>query len=192
MNVARDAGVISPNTNTAAYGRWSGKRDWGWLASAYTNIPIIPERQNNKAGALEITLGAVAGQGLNNYNGTIWKNAYVDGSDTDLRLAKGYAVWGGLKVWLHDTLYLAPLYTDQWANTSNRYNSFTAGQTTINRITLYNLALIWDPNPAVRFGVEYTRHNVKYAQIGWNLGAMGAGKRSGTLNAARFYAAYSF
>jgi len=192
MNVARDAGVISPNTNTAAYGRWSGKRDWGWLASAYTNIPIIPERQNNKAGALEITLGAVAGQGLNNYNGTIWKNAYVDGSDTDLILAKGYAVWGGLKVWLHDTLYLAPLYTDQWANTSNRYNSFTAGQTTINRITLYNLALIWDPNPAVRFGVEYTSHNVKYAQIGWNLGAMGAGKRSGTLNAARFYAAYSF
>jgi len=205
INVARNpnGSFIGSTTTSSSYStNWSGKRDWGWLASAYTNIPIIPERQGNKAGALEIMFGGVMGQGLNNYSATIWKTPYLDGYDSDLRLNKGYAVWAGMKVWLHDTLYLAPIYTDQWANMSNRYNSNNygintaltpgAGQTTINRVTLYNLALIWDPNPAIRFGVEYTRQNVKYAQIGWNGTAMGAGSRTGTSNAGRFYAAYNF
>ena len=42
----------------------SEKQEDGWLATAFAFIPIIPERNMNKAGALAWYGGVLAGQGL--------------------------------------------------------------------------------------------------------------------------------
>jgi hypothetical protein len=68
-SVMRDAGA-------GARYRYSQKRVDGWLGEAFFMIPIIPERQNNKAGALLFYSNAMAGQGLTPYSPQLFPAAY--------------------------------------------------------------------------------------------------------------------
>ena len=49
---------------------YSRKQEDGWLAHGFAYVPIIPQREMNKAGALAWYGGVLVGQGLNNYNST--------------------------------------------------------------------------------------------------------------------------
>jgi hypothetical protein len=87
---------------------------------------------------------------------------------------------------------LSPSYTDQVAQVSNRFR--VNNMNTAIRNTLYNLSLVYDPNPAVRLGVEYTRLVTGYAAPGYIAGGGNtyAYKKHGTMNQLRFSAQYVF
>jgi hypothetical protein len=97
-------------------------------------------------------------------------------------------------VWLHNNVYLSGLWAEQRAQVSNAWRSTLANQNSIIRTTMYNLALMYTPNPAITLGVEYTRIITGYAAPGYLAGAGNtyAFKKHGTLNGLRFGAYYWF
>jgi hypothetical protein len=193
----------------------SEKQEDGWLATAFTYVPIIPERNMNKAGALAWYGGVFAGQGLA-YNAQMNPASYIrnpalNAPGNDFRYGReystprGYALYTGMMVYLHDQLYLSGLYDDTKTQVSNLWRRFYATQTSITRTQFFNLALVYTPNPAIVLGVEYSRVISTYAQYGGytyqapndtanpqsqrNLGNNG---RKGTMNEIRFSAQYLF
>jgi hypothetical protein len=198
--------VMRSTTGTARGTIYSGKTNDGYVANVYGYIPIIPEKNMNKAGALGVQGGALWGQGLTNYSGAgMLKATYPTSryaSQTanqtfteDFSSPLAYGWYGALTVYAHDQLHFDFLYTDAHAQTSNFYNSYIAGQTGLTRTSLYNVAMMYEPNPAILLGVEYTRLFAKYAQPGYGTYSpyvMGAASKDGTLNAIRFFAQYAF
>jgi hypothetical protein len=186
------------NTGAALRGNvYSAKENDGWIFAAYGYVPIIPEKNMNKAGALGIQGGYVVGQGLSNYSsgafiGTYARNTSGLGFTEDFSTPRGYGYYAALTVYAHDKLHFDLMYSDTVADGSNRWASRIASQTTVKRTSLYNLAMMYEPNPAILMGVEYTRLFAKYAQIGYNGVQIGAAKQDGELNAIRFFAQYSF
>jgi hypothetical protein len=187
--------AIRATAGTARGTIYSNKQNDGWIFAAYGYVPIIPERNMNKAGALAIQGGYVVGQGLNNYSSAAWPQTYgrsaAFGYTEDFSTPRGYGYYTALTVYAHDKLHFDILYTDTVAQGSNRWAN-NATQATAQRTTLYNLALMYEPNPAILMGVEYTRLMTKYAQIGYIAGQNGAASRTGTLNGVRLFAQYSF
>ena len=83
--------------------------------------------------------------------------------------------------------------------TRERLSAISIGEllpvrTTLTRNTLYNLALVYEPNPAIQLGVEYTRLYSTYAAYDYAAASgFGTGySRNGVLNEVRFSAKYSF
>ncbi len=178
----------------------------GYIINAYGYVPIIPEKNMDKAGALGVQGGLLWGQGLANYSASgMLKATYPTSryaSQTtanqtfteDFSSPLAYGWYGALSVYAHNQLHFDFLYTDAHAQTSNFYNSYIAGQTGLTRTTLYNVAMMYEPNPAILLGVEYTRLVAKYAQIGyvWRERTWVLPSKDGILNAVRLFAQYSF
>lgn len=188
--------VVYATANTVRGTIFHSKQDDGWLAHAFAYVPIIPEKNMNKAGALSWYGGVLTGQGLTRYNAAVFPTAFIASryANTpgfqDLSTPKGYGLYTGMYFYILDNLYVSPSYTDQFAQVSNRFRENNIN--TAIRNTLYNLALVYDPNPAVRLGVEYTRLVTGYAGPGYIGNVMGANKKHGTLNELRFSAQYLF
>jgi hypothetical protein len=210
---------------------YSEKQEDGWLVQANAYVPIIPERNMNKAGAVGWYGGVLAGQGLG-YNAQMNPATYVrnpkladptltgmaqyglTATNTgnfrygrDYSTPRGYALYTGLMVYLHDQLYLSGLYDDTKAQVSNLWRRFYASQGSVIRTQFFNLALIYTPNPAIVLGAEYSRTISTYAQYGGysatpvytqpNLNpntpqALGTTGRRGVSNQIRFSAQYLF
>ena len=79
---------------------------------------------------------------------------------------RGYALYTGMMVYLHDQLYVSALYDDTKTQVSNLWRRLYAGQNSIIRTQFFNLALIYTPNPAIVLGAEYSRTISTYAQYG--------------------------
>jgi hypothetical protein len=183
---------------------YSGKQNDGYLMDVYGFIPIIPSKATDNAGALGIQGGLLWGQGLANYSGagmlkaTYPRSRYANQTTAnqtfteDFSSPLAYGWYGGLTVYAHHQLHFDLVYTDAKAQTSNFYDSYIANQTTLTRSTLYNVAMMYEPNPAILLGLEYTRLVAKYAQIGYVSGVMGGSDKDGIMNAVRLFAQYSF
>jgi hypothetical protein len=185
----------------------SEKQEQGWEATAFAFVPIIPERNMNKAGALAWYGGVLAGQGLA-YDPQMMPAAYVRNPATvngdprykrDYSTPRGWGFYTGMMVYLHDQLYVSALYDDKKTNFSDYGRRFAATDTTVIRTSFVNLALIYTPNPAIVLGAEYSRTFTEYArnvaQVQANLAAPVAGvglQRKGTSNQIRFSAQYLF
>jgi len=184
--IMRDAGA-------ATRYRYSQVQEWGWLAETFFQIPIIPERQNNKAGALLFYANAMAGQGLTPYGAQLFPAAYArtgaNGTASDFAAPRGYAYEAGVMVWLHDKVWISPSYNDVRTQLSRLYRTFVATEAQVDRTQNYNVFLGYAPNPAITMGIEYTRLVSHYAR-GTNVS--GAGRNTGTANAVRFGAYYYF
>jgi hypothetical protein len=182
--IMRDAGA-------ATRGRYSQVQDDGWLAEAFFMIPIIPERNMNKAGALLFYANAMTGQGLSPYSAQLFPAAYARvgsaGTARDYVAPKGNAWEAGLMVYLSDTVWLSPSYNDMSTMLSSRYRTLVATDTTVKRTQNYNIFLGYAPNPAITLGLEYTRLVTNYARYS----ADGL-KNWGVANAVRFGAYYYF
>jgi len=193
--VAALAGVygrqkIDRGASTTAAGRtvYSAKQEDGWYGQASFQIPIVPERKTNKAGAVLVWLNASAGQGLSLYNGGLLPAAY-DRSDYDVghdySKARAVAYEAGLGVWFSNQVWISAQYNSQDRHLS-QYAKSIAGSSYWVRNQLYNLALFYEPSPAVRLIAEYSRIHTNYAQ------ASASYKKYGTTNALRFGAYYYF
>jgi hypothetical protein len=183
-SIMRDAGA-------ATRGRYSQVTDYGWLAEAFFMIPIIPERNMNKAGALLFYANAMTGQGLSPYSAQLFPAAYnrlgAAGTARDYAAPKGNAWDAGFMFYLSDTVWLSPSYNDMSTMLSSRYRTLVATDTTVKRTQNYNLLLAYAPTPAITMGIEYTRIHTNYARYS----ADGL-KNWGTANSVRFGAYYWF
>ena len=155
---------IRSTSGTARGTMYSGKQNDGYIINAYGYVPIIPEKNMNKAGALGVQGGMLWGQGLANYSasgmlkGTYPTSRYASQTSVnqtfteDFSSPLAYGWYGALSVYAHNQLHFDFLYTDAHAQTSNFYNSYIAGQTGLARATLYNVAMMYEPNPAITAG----------------------------------------
>jgi hypothetical protein len=177
-----------------------------WGASFWGYIPIIPEKNGNKTNALGFTWNAFTGQGLgaflpaypaSPYNrpgdaSSLFAGAYGPGlgttNDPLTTIDPQYPVTSGM--WAQLTYY----WTDKWfSNALWGYQSNYTSQNyrRVNGTTPRNLQnfifnIMYDPNPAIRLALEYTRITTAYG--GWTATTEGKGK----LDAVRFGAYYFF
>jgi hypothetical protein len=184
-SIMRDAGA-------ATRGRYSQVTDYGWLAEAFFQIPIIPERNANKAGALLFYANAMTGQGLTQYSPQLFPAAYnrlgSAGTARDYYAPKGNAWEAGFMVWFTDTVWLSPSYNVMSTQLSSRYRSLLALDTQARQTQNYNIFLGYAPTPAITMGIEYTRLVTNYAKYNSADGF----KNWGVANAVRFGAYYYF
>jgi hypothetical protein len=181
---------VMRDTTVAGHGRYSQKRLDGWLGEAFFMIPIIPERQNNKAGALLFYSNAMAGQGLTPYSPQLFPAAYnrtgANGTQDDYSAPRGYAYDAGIMVWLHDKVWLSPSYNDMFTQGSSRWKNNNPNSA--YRTQNYNLYLAYAPTPALTMGIEYTRLVTHYNRHA----AADTNKSWGVANAVRVGAYYYF
>lgn len=186
---------IDRGASTTAAGRtvYSQRQEDGWYGQASFQIPIIPERKMNKAGAVLLWLNASAGQGLSLYNGVLSLAAYdrsAYGVEHDYSKPRGVAYEAGLGVWFSNQVWLSAQYNSQDRHVSNYYVARVGTDSVWTRNQLYNLAIFYEPSPAVRLIAEYSRLHTNYART--DLVTTEYYKKYGTTNAIRFGAYYYF
>ncbi|HVN96572.1 MAG TPA: hypothetical protein VMT62_09100 [Syntrophorhabdaceae bacterium] len=180
--------------------RFSSDNEDSWSAVVYTYIPIIPEKNNNKAGALGFTAGF--GWGQNGGYENPWNPAAFQRPDGSFVPPAGGGFWAGAFFYFTDSFFMAPTWSTQWMNVSNAWRNATvnnallpagsaANPDTVIREDMYNLAFFYDVNPALRFGAEFSSLYNKFAAPGYVNGVQSY-QTYGTLNTARFRVTYFF
>jgi hypothetical protein len=155
-------------------------------AGFYWYVPIIPEKKGNKAGAIGFTGQLFAGKGMGIYLPAYIPGAYNRARDdafvttgatnsvtnVDLAYVMTQGGWIGGHYYFTDALKFNVFYGAQFNHVSNRFKN--AQPTTVNAATgvpaagierIQNLAvnLMYDVNPAIRFGLEYDYVTTAYA-----------------------------
>jgi hypothetical protein len=146
----------STNANKTGYSTNHVDR-WGAAFKAF--VPIIPEKNLNKAGALSVSGSIWTGQNLANwFLGARNIDAPIP-YDNNLTAGVNYTVpvttggWGQLSYYFTDKVYINGLYAFNENMESSTYKLIYPNQ--IHQWQQYLLNVIYDVNPAVRFGVEY-------------------------------------
>ena len=191
-------------TYTADNRRWTDESVNTWMMALKGFVPIIPEKKGNKAGSFALTGAAFYGQISANagYFGP-WSSAQIGTGVGDNQLAhvpKTYGGWGGLTYYFTDSVYITGIYTTRTNNFDNTNTFNAAGRRNVIRNNqAYIGNLIWDVNPAVRFGLEYSRYITGYghnslgvADTNWANGgaansAVGGGGKADNIRFAAWY-----
>ncbi len=190
-------------TNNAT--KWSDEKVNTWMMALKGFVPIIPEKKGNKAGAFAITGAAFYGQvSANAPEMSPYGMTITTGQAGAAGLAfvpKTYGGWGGLTYYFTDSLYITGIYSTRTNNFNYNNAQIAATRNSLRNNQAYIGNLIWDINPAVRFGLEYSRvvtgygHNsLGAADTNWaNGGAAGtAVSGGGKADNVRFGAWYFF
>ncbi|HOJ70672.1 MAG TPA: hypothetical protein PLR38_02410 [Syntrophorhabdaceae bacterium] len=178
-----------------------------WGSSFYGYIPIIPEKANNKTGALALTGNVFMGQGLGLYLPAAPGNPYDRPNDTvmgatpvspggDPTVDAKYPMTSG--GWAQMTFYFTDKMSSNllfgWQRNSFSQQASFQYANAVRYIQNWIFNVLYDVSPAIKFGAEYTRVMTSYTT-----GAAGTrsywtatGKPSGTLNAVRLGAYYYF
>ncbi len=149
-----------------------------WAGAFKAFVPIIPEKNLNKAGALSLSGSVFTGQNLSNW----FLNARGAGAllayDADPGPGVRYTVpvttggWGQISYYITDKVYVNGLYGYLRNYTSAYYNQLNANNV-ITQNQQYIVNVLYDVNPAVRFGVEYS-----YIATNWAGPGSGGGTNS--------------
>jgi hypothetical protein len=186
--------------------RWESDDLNRWGASFYGYIPIIPEKKGNKANALGFTWNAFAGQGVG-----LMLPAYPDttnpggvpmpytrgfgggvdgpvggvlGNDPSFAFATTSGIWAQLTYYWTNAFSSNALWGYQTNNLSESYRVVNAGA--VRNLQNFVFNIMYDANPAVKLGLEYTRITTAYG------GVTATGEATGSLDAIRFGAYYFF
>ena len=184
-------------TNT----KWEDDSINSWTVALKGYIPIIPEKKGNKAGAFGFTGATFIGQNNNlyytsgpaaSYDSALNPNAaYYSAAAT-----VNYGGWGQLSYYFTDNVWINGIYGTFSNNFSpNTFRAVGANAIRTNQHMIANI--LWDINPAIRFGLEYARMITGYAAYGpGTAGTDAAGAtnldRSGTQDSVRVAAWYFF
>ena len=171
-----------------------------WGASFYGYIPIIPEKKGNKANALGFTWNAFAGQGIGAmlpaYPGTPYNrgadalvaaNGATVTASMDAQYPTTSGAWCQLTYYWTGNVYSNALWGYQTNNLSEQYRAANTGA--VRNLQNFVVNVMYDVNPAVKFGLEYTRITTAYGRA---VIAPGGREASGSLDAVRFGAYYFF
>jgi hypothetical protein len=194
--------ILRGNGNRPGNTPYSQKQEDGWLGEAFFQIPIIPERKDNKAGALLFYTNVTAGQGLPYGGQTLFLHSANAFPDTDHYSAPKFYGWQAVfNVWFSNTVWLNMGYNETRQQVSNRWRSGGDTATAAAQLArfdvpvrnqFWNLSLFYAPNPALTTGIEYTRTVTEYAGPGYVADNMMAYKKKGTANQVRLGAYYYF
>ena len=209
-------GKIGPWNTQLAFGGFYGQQRTAWVnytGVQYSDqtsnnwqmalkgfIPIIPEKKGNKAGAFAVTGAAFYGQvgdassapyyTLNAPPVTTGATSVAGGT---VFVPKTYGGWGGLTYYITDAVFINGIYTTRTNNVS-QYQG-VAGATTIRNNQGYIFNVMYDVNPAIRFGLEYSRYVTQFAGYAANAALTPAttiNDSQGTVDTLRFGAYYFF
>ena len=162
---------------------------WGAAFKAF--IPVIPEKNLNKAGAFSVSGQVFTGQNLANWflgaRNVVSPIAYDSnpGPGVNWTVPVTTGGWGQLSYYITDKVFVNGLYGYNRNFTSTLYNQEFPNQMHQWRQIIGNV--IYDVNPAVRFGVEYTYGGANYDYYAVNTGQQQVGytpNTGNTLNSA--------
>jgi len=171
-------------TDTAT--RWTDKNVDSWGAHASFFIPILSEKQGNKAGSVGFSAYGWIAQnpgsiGPYPLGATASSYARADGS----QVAATLYGWGPqLYIYLTNNVMLDVIYSEIKSNLIKAYMTANAGN--LEKVTQFAAILAYDPNPALKFTLSWDQSKAHYCDY-----ATGLGKK-GTANVFRFGAFYFF
>ncbi len=170
-----------------------------WVAALRYSVPIIPEKQGNKAMALLLSGNVFIGQNVagNNWmggNSTSMGSYQRPGDNGDFAAPTLFGLFAQISWWLTGNLSVNGMYGYLRYNYSEyaRTNSTDAR----NRLSMeqqYAVNFLWDASQAVRFGIQWMTMFTQYG--GKNAaGGIGTGvaEGNGSIDQYRFAAWYFF
>jgi hypothetical protein len=186
--------------NTAGT-KWNDDNVNSWTVALKGYIPIIPEKKGSRAGAIGFTGAAFIGQNNNLYYSSgpaaSYDAALNGGADYySAAAAVNYGGWGQVSYYLTNYIWINAIYGTFSNNFSpNTFRAAGANAIRTNQHMILNI--IYDVNPAVRLGIQYTRIITGFAAYGPGTAgadAAGAGNlgRSGTMDSVRMASWYFF
>jgi len=131
-----------------------------WAAAFKGFIPIIPEKKGDKTGALSVTGQVFTGRNLQVYEPGRNGPLSITPFDADGTVGVNYAAptltgfWAQLSYNITDSVSLSGLYGYRRLGMGERARQAFAGIVDKNQHYIVNL--MYNVNPAVRLGVEYT------------------------------------
>jgi hypothetical protein len=180
-----------------------------YAGSFWWYLPLICGKQNNKTGALSLSGSVFAGKGLGlyiaGYPGSLNGNgAYLRSGTTvsgttineyteykRLQEPMTHGGWTQATYYLTDGLFVNGTYGIQRNSLSENYKAHNPDK--LEYIENYIVSLMYDVNPAIRFGLEYDRVRMQYAAPKEADSTVPVDQgRDGTLNSIRFGAYYFF
>jgi len=199
---------LDPGSNGATTGRWVAgapgtvspyQTDFDddevdmWMATFKTYIPIIPEKAPGKmAGSLGFALSLFTGQNLRtiipappmihslqSYD----RDTAAVSADFHAPVATGG--WAQLAFYWTDTVW-SGFYYGQTQLALSQARKATTPASGVERVQNYVVNLVYDPNPAIRLGIEYGYMTTHYAA---NVAGV---KNEGNVNIVHFGAHYFF
>jgi len=150
--------------------RWSSKNVNAWLVEFKSTIPIIPQKKENKAGALLASFNAFTSQ-----NGDSQLNfapgsggfAYTYGAPaTAPSGSQAPVITGGLahlQYWFTNQVYVNGFYGYYRQNWSETQALAATARINNNQQIIGNI--MYDVNPALRIGFEYINTYTRYASL---------------------------
>jgi hypothetical protein len=182
-----------------------------WMVTGKAFIPIIPEKAPGRlAGSLALSVYGFTGQDtrlfLNSTQAILGAYAYNrnDPAASGNVVTASYTApvtsggWAEVAFYLTDTVWTTFYYGQVETNLS-QWRRNQIDPLAINRKQQYMVNLIYDPNPAIRLGLEYSYYTTHYAR---NTSAFDPAnpssttanglKSNGTLSVIRFAAQYFF
>jgi hypothetical protein len=133
-----------------------------WASALKAFIPLIPEKNLNKAGALSLSGSVYTGQNLSNWFLNARGTGALPAYDADpIGAGVRYTVpvttggWGQISYYVTDKVYVNGLYGYLRNYTSANYNALN-NNNVVTQNQQYIVNVLYDVNPAVRFGVEYS------------------------------------
>ncbi len=171
-----------------------------WLTAFRYSVPIIPEKQGNKAMALLLNGNFFYGANVagNNWlspgapspsNGSYFRNASMDAAAPTV-----FGLYTQGTFWLTNTLQVNAMY----GYLKYQYSGYARDTNVdnVNMMQTYAVNLLWDANQAIRFGVQWMSMFTGFNRpgLGASNGTAGVGNldRTGQIDQYRFVAYYFF
>ena len=164
-----------------------------WMAAFRYSVPIIPEKQGNKAMSLLLNGNFFYGQ---NWAGNNWQNVPSNYTSfgsywrntTDAAAPTAWGLFSQLSFWFTDKLWINGMYGYLKYNFSEKQRRLDAYPNAVNMNQTYAVNLLWDANEAIRFGLQWTHLFTGYN----NVTGAAYDDRTGTMDVYRFAAWYFF
>lgn len=190
----RDRETYTDPNNSAAY---KDSTINAWVTALRYSIPIVPEKQGNKAMSVLLNGNFFLGQNVagNNWMGSSGpSNGSYMRPDNDAAAPTAFGLFTQASWWITNNLWLNGMYGylkynySEWARTNN-----ATARDKINMSQTFAANLLWDANQAVRFGLQWMRMFTHYNGAGQGTGVgSGFAGSSGTIDQYRFAAWYFF
>jgi len=163
---------ISQVAAAGAPQKWNSKNVTAWLVEFKSTIPIIPMKKENKAGAFLASFNAFTSQNADsqlNFVPATGALAYTYGNARNPSDATAPVISGGLahlQYYLTNQVFVNGFYgyyRQNWSNAQGGQLAGTNGRMMNNQQIIANI--MYDVNPAIRMGFEYTNTYTRYAGL---------------------------
>jgi len=187
--------------------RYSDTTVNAWGISLKSFIPVIPEKNKNKKGALAVSGSLFYGQNMVDWFGN-GANPYIapglgSGNPTPANIflspsyesPTSYGGWGQVTYFFTDKFFADGFFAYTRNNLSQPYMNANPNQPQDITHLIFNLN--YDQNQAVRFGLEYAWVKTRYSNFVTNAAAVGSAApyfidKQGSFNTLRIGAYYFF